>query len=559
MLQTLSIENYALIEKLNITFPDGLSIITGETGAGKSILLGALSLILGQRADTMALKDKNNNCIVEACFAVDGYGLEEFFLTNDIDYDNTATIRRIISPTGKSRAFINEIPVNLNLLKELGDRLLDIHSQHQNLLVGSLSFQTSVVDAQANHANLLTTYKQAFTAYKESAAALSEWQDKAHRAKAEYDYLLFQYNELNAIQLKAGEQQILEEELKQLTHAEEIKEALIKANTALSSEDISIDNLLREALHGLQKISPLLPQAQGLTERLNSSRIELRDINQEIDNLNNKIDLSPDRLSVVESRLNAIYSLQQKHHLNSVEALINLYEELREKLNAIENFDQTLDHLQKQHDLHFQAANSLAEKISEQRKKTVPDIEKNMVDSLQHLGMPHVVFRIVIDDTEQLQVNGKNTVTFLFSANKEIAPQELSRIASGGEISRVMLCLKSLMARNSGLSTIIFDEIDAGVSGDIADKMGNIVYDLSKTIQVINITHLPQVASKGKAHFVVFKHENAAGVTTTAIKALNPDERLMEIAKMLSGQSITQAAIDNAKELLNSDLLTKTI
>jgi len=553
MLQTLSIENFALIEKLNITFPDGLSIITGETGAGKSILLGALSLILGQRADTMALKDKSHNCMVEACFSIDGYGLDDFFKTNDIDYDSLTTIRRIISPTGKSRAFINEIPVNLNLLKELGDRLIDIHSQHQNLLVGSSSFQTSVVDAQANHAGTLAAYRQAFTAYKEAASALGEWQNKALQAKAEYDYLLFQYNELNAMQLKAGEQLILEEELKQLTHAEEIKEALIKASAALSSEDISIDNLLREALHGLQKIAPLLPQTQALIERLTSSRIELRDINQEIENSNNKIDISPERLSVVEARLNAIYSLQQKHHLNSVEALIGLCENIREKLNAIENFDQTLAQLQKIYDSHFHTAINLAEKISAQRKKIVPEIEKNMVAALQHLGMPHVVFRIVIVDTEQLQANGKNTVTFLFSANREIAPQELSRIASGGEISRVMLCLKSLMVRSSGLPTIIFDEIDAGVSGDIADKMGNIVYDLSKTVQVINITHLPQVASKGKAHFVVFKHENAAGITTTAIKSLNPEERLMEIAKMLSGQSITQAAINNAKELLTSN------
>jgi len=552
MLQTLSIENYALIEKLNITLPDGLSIITGETGAGKSILLGALSLILGQRADTMVLKDKDRNCVVEAYFAIDGYRLEEFFSTNDIDYDNSTTIRRIISPNGKSRAFINEIPVTLNLLKELGDRLIDIHSQHQNLLVGSSSFQTAVVDAQANHAEILATYKQAFSAYKEAAATLDEWQNKARQAKAEYDYLLFQHNELNALQLKAGEQQLLEEELKQLSHAEEIKEALSKANTVLSNEDLSVDNLLREALHGLQKIAPLLPAAQTLTERLNSSRIELRDINQEVENINNRIDLSPDRLTVVESRLNVIYSLQQKHHLNSVEALIALHEQIREKLNAIENFDQTLAQLQKNYEQHYHTAGILAEQISEQRKKIAPDIEKNMTTTLQHLGMPHVVFRIMISDTEQLQANGKNTVTFLFSANKEIAPQELSRIASGGEISRVMLCLKSLMARSSGLPTIIFDEIDAGVSGDIADKMGNIVYNLSKTIQVINITHLPQVASKGNAHFVVFKHENAAGVTTTAIKALSPEERLMEIAKMLSGQNITQAAINNAKELLTS-------
>ncbi len=552
MLQTLTIENYALIEKLNITFPDGLSIITGETGAGKSILLGALSLILGQRADTAVLKDKNHNCMVEAVFSIDGYGLNSFFSDNDIDYDPETTIRRIISPNGKSRAFINEIPVTLNLIKELGEKLIDIHSQHQNLLVSSSSFQTSVIDAQANHAEILASYKQAFTAYKAAVTALNEWQQKARQAQEEYDYLQFQHNELNAVQLKAGEQQALEEELKQLTHAEEIKEALTKANIILSGEELSIDNLLREALFGLQKIAPLLPAIATLTERISSSRIELRDINQELETINNNIDVSPDRLSVVESRLNAIYSLQQKHHLSSVEELIVLHEQIKEKLNAIENFDQTLSQLEKTYELHYRMAAGLAEKISEQRKKTIPGIEQHMTAMLQHLGMPHVVFHITINDTAELQSNGKNNCCFLFSANKEVAPQELSRIASGGEISRVMLCLKSLMARSSGLPTIIFDEIDTGVSGDIADKMGNIVYDLSKVIQVINITHLPQVASKGKAHFVVFKQENTAGITGTAIKALNPDERIMEIAKMLSGQNITQAAISNAKELLTS-------
>jgi len=553
MLQTLSIENYALIERLDITFPQGLSIITGETGAGKSILLGALSLILGQRADTSSLKDNSRNCVVEASFVINGYGLEDFFKANDIDYEISTTIRRVISPNGKSRAFVNEIPVNLNVLKELGDRLIDIHSQHQNLLVGAAVFQTAVVDAQANHADVLASYKQAFKAYKEALTALNEWKNKAQQAKAEYDYLLFQRNELDAVQLKAGEQQALEEELKQLTHAGEIKAALGKINLLLAEEEFSADNLLRDASHTLQKIVPVLQPAQELSERLNSARIELRDINNEIELLNGKTDLSPERLVIVENRLNAIYSLQQKHHLSTVEDLIALHEQIKEKLNNIENFDQVLAQLQQAYEQHLQMVSSLAEKISEQRKKTAPGIEQHITGMLHHLGMPHAVFRIMISDTDDYHIDGKNTVTFLFSANKEIAPQELARIASGGEISRVMLCLKSLMARSSGLPTMIFDEIDTGVSGDIADKMGNIVYDLSKGIQVVNITHLPQVASKGEAHFVVYKQENEAGVTTTRIKALNADERVMEIAKMLSGQNITQAAIDNARELLRKD------
>ncbi len=550
MLQTLSIENYALIEKLDITFPQGLSIITGETGAGKSILLGALSLILGQRADTSALKDNSCNCMVEAVFAIDGYGLEEFFADNDLDYESNTAIRRVISPNGKSRAFINQLPVNLNVLKELGERLIDIHSQHQNLLIGATAFQTAVVDAQANHAATLASYKQAFKAYREALSTLNEWKNKAQQAGAEYDYLLFQRNELDAVQLQAGEQQTLEEELKQLTHAGEIKTALGKINFLLAEDELSTEHLLRDAIHTLQKIVPVLQPAQELAERLSSARIELRDINNEIETLNGRTNLSPERLELVESRLNTIYSLQQKHHLHTVEELITLHEQIKEKLGSIENFDQTLAQLQQVHDQQLKMVSSLAEKISEQRKKTAPAIEQHITGMLQHLGMPHAVFRIVIDDTEDFHANGKNTVTFLFSANKEIAPQELSRIASGGEISRVMLCLKSLMARNSGLPTMIFDEIDTGVSGDIADKMGDIVYDLSKSMQVINITHLPQVASKGEAHFVVYKQENAAGATTTRIKALNADERVMEIAKMLSGQNITQAAIDNARELL---------
>ncbi|MDR3183858.1 MAG: DNA repair protein RecN [Prevotellaceae bacterium] len=552
MLQTLSIENYALIEKLHIAFPNGLSIITGETGAGKSILLGALSLILGQRADTASLKDATKNCVVEGSFVLDGYGLEELFAAHDIEYDTPTTVRRVISPNGKSRAFVNEIPVTINALKELGDRLIDIHSQHQNLFIGASSFQTTVVDAQANHAATLADYRHAFNAYKAAAHKLAEWKEKAQRAKQEFDYLQFQHNELTAVQLKQGEQQELEEELKQLTHAEEIKTALTKVNALLSNEDTSVDNLLRDAATNLQRISHALQPAQALAERINSARIELRDVNAEIETLNGKTELSPDRLTVVENRLNTLYSLQQKHHLLSVEELLALHAELREKLNAIENFDDTLATLQHDYDEQCRLTQSLATAISEKRRQITPSIETHITQMLQQLGMPHAVFRIAIEEAEQYHASGKDNIRFLFSANKDVAPQELSRIASGGEISRVMLCLKSLMVRSSGLPTIIFDEIDTGVSGEIADRMGNIVYELSRNMQVINITHLPQVASKGNAHYVVYKEENAAGATVTCIKPLGAEERVMEIAKMLSGQNVTQAAIDNAKELLKS-------
>ena len=552
MLQTLLIENYALIEKLHIAFPNGLSIITGETGAGKSILLGALSLILGQRADTATLKDGTKSCVVEGSFVLDGYGLEELFASHDIAYDTPTTIRRVISPNGKSRAFVNEIPVTVNVLKDLGDRLIDIHSQHQNLFIGASSFQTNVVDAQANHAATLAEYRHTFNAYKAAAHKLAEWKEKAQKARQEHDYLLFQHNELNAVQLKQGEQQALEAELKQLTHAEEIKTALTKVNALLSDEELSVDNLLRDAANNLQKISHALSPAQALTERINSARIELRDVNAEIEALNSQTELSPDRLIAVENRLNALYSLQQKHHLSSVEELLALHEQIREQLNAIENFDDTLAALQQEYDTQCHRIKSLAAAISDRRRQTIPPVEAHITQLLQQLGMPHAVFRIAIEETEQYHAAGKDHIMFLFSANRDMAPQELSRIASGGEISRVMLCLKSLMVRNSGLPTIIFDEIDTGVSGEIADKMGNIVHELSKHMQVINITHLPQVASKGNAHYVVYKEENAAGATVTCIKPLNAEARVMEIAKMLSGQNVTQAAIDNAKELLKS-------
>jgi DNA repair protein RecN (Recombination protein N) len=550
MLQTLFIENYALIEKLHIEFPNGLSIITGETGAGKSILLGALSLILGQRADTAVLKDSTKNCVVEGEFLLDGYGLEELFATHDIDYAPGTVIRRVIGSNGKSRAFVNEIPVTLNVLKDFGERLIDIHSQHQNLLIGSSSFQTTVVDAQAGHAQTLTDYRQAFAAYKTAARHLNEWKEKAQKAKQEYEYLLFQHNELNAAQLKQDEQQQLEQELTQLTHAEEIKAALTRVNSVLSGDELSADSLLRDAVNALQKISNALSPAHQLAERINSARIELRDVNEEIDNLNGKTELSPDRLVTVENRLNVLYSLQQKHHLASVEELITLHEQICKKLDDIENFDDTLARLQQEYDKQQQLVERLASAISEKRRKTIPSIEQHIGAMLHHLGMPYAAFCVALSMSAHYHPGGKDDITFLFSANKEIAPQELSHIASGGEISRVMLCLKSLMVQNSGLPTIIFDEIDTGVSGEIADKMGNIVYELSKNMQVINITHLPQVASKGNAHYVVYKEENAAGVTTTCMKPLDAEQRIKEIAKMLSGQNITQAAIENAKELL---------
>jgi len=550
MLKSLFIENYALIDKLQISFSGGLSIITGETGAGKSILLGALSLILGQRSDVSVLKNETKNCIVEGEFEIEGYGLESFFAENEIEYLPTTTIRRVMASGGKSRAFINDYPVTLNVLKELSEHLIDIHSQHQNLLLNSSAFQMMVLDAKANHQTVLQDYRENLVNYKSVQTKLQDLQGKALRTKSDYDYLQFQFNELSALQLKSGEQQALEEELKQLTHAEEIKIALCRCANLLQDDELATDNLLREATQSLHKISNFWSAASTLAERINSCRIELRDVADEIASENEKIVADTNRLELVSNRLNTIYSLQQKHHADTVEALLELQERFETDLQIIANFDNQIADLKKQSEHYFQFVQKLASQLSEKRKKIAPEVEQSVTAMLRLLGMPHAVFIISITDAEQYSNSGNDVVKFLFSANKEMSPQELSRVASGGEMSRLMLCLKSLLVKNSGLPTIIFDEIDMGVSGEVADKMGAIIYELSKNMQVINITHLPQIASKGNSHFVVYKEIENTGTTATHIKLLTSEERVMEIAKMLSGQNVTEAAIANARELL---------
>jgi DNA repair protein RecN (Recombination protein N) len=552
VLQSLTIENYALIDKLHIEFSDGLSIITGETGAGKSILLGALSLILGQRADTLALQDASRSCIVEGVFAIDGYGLEALFSEKDIDYAATVSIRRMIMPGGKSRAFVNDIPVTLNVLKELGDRLIDVHSQHQNLLLGSSAFQMDVLDAQAGHVATLQQYRRAYTAYKAACATLQALQDKADRSKADRDYLQFQYGELQAAQLKSGEQQELEEELQQLSHAEEIKTALWHSAALLQDDDRAAIIALRDVAQLLQKIEPVWPAAAALAERVGSCRLELSDIAAEIGDAGERIESDPSRQQWVDERLNTLYSLQHKHHVGDVEALIALKENIGERLQAIDNFDRHLEEWQSRCVTCLKQVEEGAARLTDGRQQTAPATMHYVTDMLRTLGMPHALFTIAITRAEHYGATGRDAVHFLFSANKEIPPQEISRVASGGEISRLMLCLKSLLVKGAGLPTIIFDEIDTGVSGEMADKMGSIIYDLSKTMQVINITHLPQIAGKGDKHYVVYKDVTADDHPVTRVKLLTRDERVMEIAKMLSGQNITPAAIANAKELLMS-------
>jgi DNA repair protein RecN (Recombination protein N) len=553
VLQSLTIENYALIDKLHIQFSEGLSTITGETGAGKSILLGALSLILGQRADTLSLQNATRNCIVEGEFAIDGYGLEPLFNEKNIDYATTVTIRRIIMPGGKSRAFINDLPVTLNILKELGDRLIDVHSQHQHLLVGSPAFQMDVLDAQAGHTATLQQYRRTYANYKAACAALQDLQNKADRHKTDYDYLQFQYNELHAAQLKSGEQQQLEEEQQQLSHAGEIKTTLWHSAALLHHDERAAITTLHDVTQRLQKIEPVWPAAAALAERVASCRLELNDIAAEIEDAGERIENDPARQQWVDERLNTLYSLQHKHHVNDPEALITLKENINERLQTIDNLDRHLEELQSHCDTCLKQLEKEAAKLTHGRQQTAPATTRYITDMLHNLGMPHALFTITITHADHYSPTGRDTIQFLFSANKEIPPQEISRVASGGEISRLMLCLKSLLAKSAGLPTIIFDEIDTGISGEIADKMGTIIHDLSKTIQVINITHLPQIAGKGHKHYLVYKELTAGDHPVTRIKILSPHERITEIAKMLSGQHITPAAIANAKELLTTN------
>lgn len=549
MLRSVSIENYALIDKLNISFDKGLSIITGETGAGKSILLGALSLIIGQRADVSSLKDKEKNCTVEGVFSVDGYGLEPLFTENDIDYDSTCTIRRIINPNGKSRAFINDIPITLNVLKDITDKLIDIHSQHQNLLLVNSGFQLWVVDLLAYNTDLLKSYKEAYTSYKKTVNILNELKIKHEQSKADYDYLLFQFNQLEEAKLQESEQEELEAELKQLTHAEEIKSGYTKASSILAGEEMGVGMLLREAFQTLSKLTQLSPQAEELAKRVESSRIEIRDISSEVEQLEESISYSPERQTTVEERLDTIYSLEQKHRVTSVRELLDIHASLQDKIGAIVGFDEQLEALEKEKQQKEEQVNRLANELAAKREKVLPELEQCVIELLHSLGMPNATFKADHSKLDDYTATGNTSISFLFSANKDMPPQDISKVASGGEMSRLMLSLKSLVAQSGKLPTIIFDEIDTGISGEVADKMGLLISQLAKLNQVINITHLPQVASKGDAHYVVYK-KDTAGSTQTHIRKLTDEERVMEIAKMLSGSSVTEAAINNARALL---------
>ncbi|MFO7828561.1 MAG: DNA repair protein RecN [Bacteroidales bacterium] len=551
MLQSININNYALINELEIDFNQGLNIITGETGAGKSILMGALSLILGQRADTSVLKDKTKKCIVEATFFIKPYRLKSFFVDNELDYEETTIIRREIADSGKSRAFINDTPVNLSVLKDLSNHLVDIHSQHESLLLGDENFQMSLVDAFAGHHDLLIQYQAKYDEYNTVKNEYNRLVNNAAKAKSDLDYLQFQYDQLDALKLIDGEQEELEEELEKLNHAEEIKFNLSKAFQLLNEEEISVISNLKEAKNAVDSISKYLKEGADLTGRLESAYIELQDISNEIEQLNENIEYDPGRIEFIRERLDSIYSLQQKHKVSSINELIIIKDDFEKQIESINSYDFKTDKLKNQLEYVKSELIKLATEISENRKKIIPELENKIVHTLILLGMPNAAFKVKQVPVDEFLPTGTEIIKFMFSANKNVATEEIEKVASGGEISRLMLSLKSILVENKTLPTIIFDEIDAGTSGEIADKMGVIIKKMSTKMQVINITHLPQIASKADFHYLVYKKDNHQ-TTNTYIRLLDKDERINEIAKMLSGKALTDAAIQNAKVLLGN-------
>ncbi len=549
MLKHLEIQNYALIEHLSIDFEQGFSIVTGETGAGKSIIMGALALILGQRADAKSIQEGKSKCVVEAQFDVSDYALQAFFDENDLDYADTTIVRREVLASGKSRAFVNDTPVNLNVLKDLTTRLIDVHSQHANLLLANDAFQLNVVDSVAQNKEQIADYSKAYEAYRATLKRLNDLRAVAEKESQEREYFQFQFSQLAEAKLQAGEQDDLERELDVLNHSEEIKRALSFVAAALDNDEQGALSLLKDADSNLRKITAYLPSAAALQERLDSCRIELKDILDEVERTLNATDFDPNRKTEIEERLSLIYTLQQKHRVATIDELLQLQAELGERLQNIDSFDEQITQLESALLAQKTSLTALSEALTETRRKVCAEIEQAMDAKLQILGMPNARFVVVLSEKTDFSPSGKDDVAFLFSANKNGVPKDLATIASGGEMSRVMLSLKSLIVTKSFLPTIIFDEIDTGVSGEIAHRMGEIMRAMSATMQVISITHLPQIAAKGKAHYKVFKADTE-DATHTNIVRLATDERVQEIAELLSGKNPSQAALDNARELL---------
>jgi len=550
MLKQLYIKNYTLIDELDISFGPGFSVITGETGAGKSIILGAIGLLLGQRADTKAIKTGTEKCIIEAHFDLSQYHLQVFFQENDIDYiPEDSIIRRELTATGKSRAFINDTPVQLGIMKELGERLIDIHSQHQNLLLNKEDFQLNVIDIIANNSQKIGEYQKEFDNYQIAERQLKQLKEDIEKSRENEDFLRYQFKELDDAHLEEDEQELLEQESGTMNHAEEIKSALYSANHILNGDEIGIVSQLRTVTQNLQNIEDVYSPIKEISARLDSSYIELKDIADEVNVHMDKIEFDPQRMEYVNGRLNTIYSLQQKYHLSTIAELLQLKENIGQQLGHIEHSDEELSQTEQQVAKLKECCMEMATELSSIRKKTAKLVEKEMAKRLIPLGIPHVRFEITFD-TKPLSKEGIDKVCFLFSANKSTPLQPVAQIASGGEIARVMLSLKAMISGTIKLPTIIFDEIDTGVSGKIAEMMAEIMLEMgNQDRQVISITHLPQIAALGIRHYRVSKTETSQG-TISNMEELDHAGRIREIAQMLSGSDITDAAINNAKALL---------
>ena len=550
MLRSLYIQNYALIEKLDISFGAGFSVITGETGAGKSIILGAIGLLLGQRAEVKAIRQGASKCVIEARFDISAYGMEPFFEDNELEYEEECILRREVYASGKSRAFINDTPASLVQMKELGEQLIDVHSQHQNLLLNKEGFQLNVLDILSHNDEQLSVYQSLYREWKQTQQDLADLIARAEPNKADEDYIRFQLEQLEEANLSAGEQEELEQETDTLSHAEEIKAGLFRVGQLLTSDEGGLLAGLKESLNTMLGLQKVYSPATELAERLESTYIELKDVSQEVSSQEEDVEFNPERLEEVNDRLNLIYTLQQKHRVTTVEELLALTEEYAAKLAAITSYDERIGELTTLCDTLYNKVKKQAAVLTKARTGAAREVEKQMASRLVPLGMPNVRFQVEMGMRKEPGVHGEDTVNFLFSANKNGALQSISSVASGGEIARVMLSIKAMIAGAVKLPTIVFDEIDTGVSGEIADRMADIMQEMGEQDrQVISITHLPQIAARGCAHYKVYKQDNETE-TNSHIRSLADEERVEEIAHMLSGATLTEAALNNAKALL---------
>ena len=550
MLTSLSIHNYALINQLSIDLSSGLSIITGETGAGKSILLGALGLVLGNRADLSSLKDTSKKCIVEAKVAIASYNLKDFFEKVDLDYEDITILRREILPSGKSRAFVNDTPITLSILNELRSKLIDVHSQHQTMQLSDASFQFTVLDALAKNAKKVASYKRGVYQLHQLKKELENLENNQREINLQYDYNSHLFKELEDANLQVDEQNNLEEKLEKLNNIEDIKLNLAEALDLSVNEEVGIQNLLNTLENRLSKIASFSKEYQDVSERITSVKIEIDDIVSELETANENVEFNPNEAEEINDRLQLLYNLQKKHAVNSNQELVNVLEDLSDKVRQVESADEVINHKKKEIEDVSGKLDQIALKITDTRKKVIPNLKKELELLLSDLGMENARFSINIKPTSKYFSNGKDELEFLFSANKGGNFGELKKVASGGELSRIMLAVKKVLSENTQLPTIIFDEIDTGVSGEVSNKIAAIMQQMSKHMQVISITHLPQVAAKGDNHYKVYKEE-INSVTTTNLRLLSADERIVEIAEMLSGKEISETAITHAKELLN--------